>query len=157
MKKSKIITTTLALGMVAIMGASAAQAFPHGQGMGPGPDGPRGGYGCPIYQALTPEQQSAAQALFAEHNKTVMPLRQALQAKQAELDVLYYSSNKDSAKVQAAYREMADLKAKLFSAEMSLRDKLAEKGIDDFGTGRHRGGGHHRGGGGRHGGHGWNR
>lgn len=144
MKKSSFMASALVFGLVALMSATAAMAAP------------RGGFRCP--GEMTREEQAVVQPLFAEHEKAVYSLRESIRAKRAELDALYYSGSKDSAKVQAVYREMADLKAKLFMARLDLKAKLAEKGFTDFDLrggpdcggprGRHGYGGY----GGRHGG-----
>lgn len=147
MKKSRILTTMLALGLVAALGAPTAFAWRHrGDYEGRG----RGGPGCPYFETLTDEQQTAVQAIFAEHNKAVSPLRKQLAAKQAELDALYYADNKDNAKIQALFREMADIEAKLYTADADLKAKLAGQGIDDWSCR----GGYGRGHRGRHGGYG---
>lgn len=140
MQRSKVFVSTLALGLVAIMGASGvAFAYPvHHNGGAP---------------ALTQEQQNAAQEVYTKYSEAVAPLQQQLMAKRAELDALYYGQNADSGKVQALYRDIADIEAKLFTAGKDLKNKFAEKGIPGAGYGTHMGyaGGH------GHGGHGMNR
>lgn len=129
MKRSHIITTTLALGMAVIIGmAGVASAYPGSHGWG--------------NTAMNQEQQAAAQEIFAEHAKAVSPLHQQLMAKRAELEALSYGKNVDDAKAQALFREVADIKAKLFKANSDLRAKLEAKGIAGGygGHGGHRGG-----------------
>lgn len=143
MQSSKILTTAMALGVVAIIGlASGASAYPGNHGWG--------GQGM-----MTQEQQAAAQEIYGEYNKSTAPLRQELMAKRAELNTLYYGQNPDSAKTEALFQEIAKIEAKLFNAEAAVRAKLADKGIDCPGNGMHmgyagNGGSHH----GMHRGHG---
>lgn len=139
MRRSKIFTTALALGIVTILGATgAAFAYPANHGAG----------------ALTQEQQAAAQELYANYSQATAALQQQLAAKRAELDALYYGQNADNGKAQALYREIADMEAKLFTAGRDLRSKLAEKGLSGGGYGSHMGyaGGYGYGGGYGHGG-----
>lgn len=141
MQRSKVFVSALALGIVAIMGASGmAFAYPLHHGAGAA--------------ALTQEQQAAAQELYTRYSQTVTPLQQQLMVKRAELNSLYYGQNADSGKTQALYRDIADIEAKLFTANKDFRNKLAEKGIPGAGYGPHMG---YAGGHGHGGGHGMNR
>lgn len=115
MNRSTIFGTALALGMAVIIGISGT-AFAY-------PGGHRGA------GAMTQEQQAAAQEIYAEHDQKTAPLRQQLMAKRSELDALYYSQNTDSGKAQSLYKEIADIQARLFTANTDLRKKLSDKGI----------------------------
>lgn len=89
----------------------------------------------------TPEQQAEMQAMWEEHYKQVEPLHRQMRAKQAELDQLYYSDSKDNAKVQKIFRDMADIKAKLYTVNNEYRAKCEAKGFRQGGMGHgHRGG-----------------
>lgn len=115
---------------------------------------------------------SAADAVrdaYDAYGQTVEPLRRDLSAKQAELDALYESGQRDDAKAQQLFKDMGEIEGKLFVAETELRDKLktaapaADGGVmtHHYGEFRHgepaprmgmrHGGGH--GGSMRHGGH----
>lgn len=148
MNRSKILTAALALGVAAIIGISGtAIAYP-GNHMGG--------------QALTQEQQAAAQEVYADYARQTAPLKQQLMMKRAELDALYYGQNTDSGKAQALYKEIADIQSKLYTADAELRQKLAAKGVPMGGYGMHHGAGMGGGqgmyhGNGRHGGYGGGR
>lgn len=109
---------------------------------------------------MTQEQQAVAQEIYADHDKQTLPLRQQLMAKRAELNSLYYAEKSDSSKAQSLYREIADIQAKLYSANADLRKKLSDKGIAGGGFGMYHRGGMNgcpgMNGGGMHGGHGMN-
>ena len=146
MNRSKVLTSAMALGMAMIIGASgSAFAYPGNHGWGG--------------QQMTQEQQTALQEIYSEHNKQCAPLQRQLMAKRSELDALYYGQNADSGKVQGLHREIADIEAKLFTADAELRKKLNDKGLVSGGFAMHHGGemfdgqGPHHGGG-RNGG-GW--
>lgn len=131
MKRLQKMAATLVLGMAVIIGmAGVASAYHGGYGWG--------------NSAMSQEQQAAAQEIFTEHAKIVSPLHQQMMAKRAELEALSYGKSADDAKVQVLFREMADIKAKLFKANSDLRAKLEAKGIAGGfgGYGGHRGGGY---------------
>ena len=128
MKRSTIFGTAMALGMAAIIGiSSTASAYPGDH---------RGGW-----QGMTQEQQAAAQEIYANYDQQTAPLRQQMMAKRAELDALYYGQNADSSKVQSLYKDIADIQAKLFTANTEMQKKLADKGISTGNYGMRRGGG----------------
>lgn len=127
MKRSPFMAFALALGVSALIGLSGqALAYPGNHGGG--------------NSSISQEQREAAQEIFAEHAKTVAPLHRQLQAKQAELNALSYADKPDQAKVQALFRDIGDIRAKLFSANADLRGKLEAKGIASPGYGSHNGG-----------------
>lgn len=122
MKRSPFMAFALALGISALIGMSGqAMAYPGSHGGG--------------NPSVSQEQREAAQEIFAEHAKAVAPLHRQLQAKRAELNALSYADKPDQSKVQALFREIADIRAKLFSANADLRGKLEAKGIAGPGYG----------------------
>ena len=134
MKRMKIFAATLALGAAILVGtAGAALAFPGYHGGG---------------QAMNQEQQAAVRKEYAEHYNATAPLHREVMAKRAELQAMSYNKNVDNGKVQSLYREIADIEARLFTANAVFEKKLADQGIpyagQGMGYGGHRGG--HRGG-----------
>ena len=146
MNRIRMLATVAALGIATTIGAAGtASAF----------SGHSGWNGQPVTQ----EQQAAAQEVFAEYNKRAAPLQQQLMAKRSELDAQYYGQKTDDARVQALFKEIADIESKLYAADTELRTKLVDKGLDTGGYGgygmhSYGGGGMHHGSG-RHGGHRW--
>jgi len=107
-------------------GAASAQ-------MGPGMmGGYGGGYG---YQSLTPEKQAAAQKIFANYQSQTVGLRQQLIVKRSELNALIYGDKPDDAKVQTLTKEISDLQAKLYTAQVALQRQLAKEDIPMMGGG----------------------
>lgn len=98
---------------------------------------------------LTPEQQTAAQEIYSQHDKAAGPLYQQLAAKRAELEAQRFAEKPDSGKVQGLFREIADIEARLFTINTEFRSRLSDKGIACPGGG---GGYHNQGYGGYHGG-----
>lgn len=118
MTRTKIFSASLALALlltVSLSGPSFAETRPDR------PGGPEMGY--------TPEQQAEMQAMRDAHFKQVEPLHRQLRAKHAELEVLHYSDSKDDAKAQKIFRDMADIKAKLYSANNEYRARCKAKGF----------------------------
>lgn len=91
-----------------------------------------------MMQDLTPEQQSAVKNIHIEYNKIIPPLQQQLIAKKAELKTLLYSETSiNDPKVKSLVKEIRDIKVNLYAAELDMRIKLKEQGIDF--PGRHGG------------------
>jgi len=113
---------------VAVLGfAGLASAQGHmmgGQGMGM-----MGGN----MMGLTPEKQAAAQKIYADHNAATVQLKQQLFAKQSELNAQLYGGATDDKKVQALTKEIGDLNAKLFEAQVTLKRQLTKEGIPAMG------------------------
>lgn len=144
MKRSKLFTMAVAFGLLAMM-TVAGTAMAAGPGGHRG-SGPMGGF----HQMLTDQQQADMQAIFADHYKKVQPLRDQMRSKHAELEAIYYSGSANNSKVQSLFREIADIKAKMFAERMDLKAKLDAKGLPSghMGPGMHGMGG--MGGMGRH-------
>ncbi|MDR1126288.1 MAG: hypothetical protein LBM64_09585 [Deltaproteobacteria bacterium] len=143
MSRTKIFSVTLALMLaVSLAGLNIAEARSWHRG---GPDA-----------AYTQEQSAEMKALWDEHYKQAQPLHRQLRAKQAELEQQYYIDGNDNARVQKIFRDMADIKAKLFTVNNDYRAKCEARG---FGGGYGLGYGHEGGYKGNCGGgprHGWN-
>lgn len=73
---------------------------------------------------------------YVDFNQKVTPLRQELYAKQMELDALYNSGTRDDAKVQQLFREIGEIKGKLFVAQSELRSQAGDSGMPYCGMGR---------------------
>ncbi|MDR2892694.1 MAG: periplasmic heavy metal sensor [Deltaproteobacteria bacterium] len=127
MKRSKLISTLAIAAMVGVLGVAGA-AFAESDNNASGKQ--RGGF-----YGMTDEQHAEMKQIHEEHYKKMVPLRQQMMVKQAELDALHYGGSADEGKVQALYREIADLKAKMFSARSALRSQLEAKGLPGQGWG----------------------
>ncbi len=141
-------TLTLSLALVAVLGlAGVANAQGHGMGMMGGSDHGNmvGGNGMGMMggmQGLTPEKQAIVQKAYAEYNAFAAPLSQQLFAKQSELNALLYGGAADSGKIAALTKEIGDLNAKLYSAQVNLRKQLVKEGVPASGMGMGMGGMH---------------
>lgn len=134
-------TLTLSLALVAVLGlAGMANAQGHGMGMMSGSDHGNmvGGNGMGMMggmQGLTPEKQAVVQKVYAEYNAFAAPLSQQLFAKQSELNALLYGGAADSGKIPALTKEIGDLNAKLYNAQVNLRKQLVKEGVPASGMG----------------------
>lgn len=143
--KTRMSILTLSLALVAVLGlagmASAQGMMGGGMMGGPGMGGmgmmggPGMGMGMGGMYGMAPEKQAAIQKLYVEYNTATAPVRQQLFAKQSELSALYYSGTTDTKKFQALTREIGDLNAKLYEAQMNLRNQLAKEGVPASGMG----------------------
>ena len=86
--------------------------------------------------SLSPEKQELANKLYEEFSKSTEAVRQELIAKRHELGAQMYSAKPDENKIQALAKEISDLRAKLYSARVSLKGRLIKEGIT-FGHGGH--------------------
>jgi zinc resistance-associated protein len=129
MKTHKRITCLpLALAVVALLGFSGLASA---QMMGPGMMGGQGMgmMGGNMMMNLPPEKQAAAQKIYADFNTKTATMRQQLAAKQYELNAQLYSATPDDKKVQALTKDISDLNAKLFEAQVALQNQLTKEGI----------------------------
>ena len=110
-------TLSLSLALAAMLGlaGSAMAAGPYGAGAG--------------MTNLRPEQQELVNKLHEDFYNSTKATRQELISKRHELDAQLYSANPDEKKVQALTKEISDLRAKLYSARVSLKGKLIKEGI----------------------------
>ena len=110
----RIASLSLALAAVlGLSGLSAAAEFSCGPGMA----------------TLSPEKREIAQKLHEDFRQSTEKTRQELIAKRHELGAQMYSATPDESKIQALAKEISDLRAKLYSARISLKGKLIKEGI----------------------------
>jgi len=139
--KTRMSILTLSLALVAVLGlagmASAQSMMGQGMmGQGMGGMGMMGqGMGMGGMYGMSPEKQAVIQKLYVEYNTATAPVRQQFFAKQSELSALYYSGTTDTKKFQTLTREIGDLNAKLYEAQMNLRNQLAKEGVPASGMG----------------------
>ena len=79
--------------------------------------------------AVSPEKRAIAGKLYDDFHNSTLAARQDLLAKRRELDAQIYSAQYDEQKVQSLAKEIADLRAKLYSARVALKDALIKEGI----------------------------
>lgn len=75
-----------------------------GSGMCPGRRG---------WQSMTPEQREQWQQMRAKFMQEILPLRQALNAKQMELETLWEQQNPDPEKIKKLSNRITELRSKL--------------------------------------------
>ena len=127
MEKTQLLSTTMALSLVALLGISGIAIAA----------GPMWGYSG---MNMPPEQSTAMQQIQAEFSKTILPLQQQMSAKQAELDALYYNGTpQNDPKVQTLMKEISVLDTKHYAAQNEMRIKMNENGIPYGGSGMGRG------------------
>lgn len=130
--KKKMSWLTMVLGTVllfALAGVANAQ-------MGPGMMGGYGyGHGWGMYQNLSPEKQATAQKIYSSYYSQTRTLRQQLVTKQYELNSMIYGDKADEKKIQALTKEISDLRAKLYEAQVALQRQLAKEDIPCAGFG----------------------
>ena len=110
--------TVTILGTLVLVAAIALPVFAYdrgwskGRGMAMGPGGMQAPF-CHNVPNLTPEQSAKLTELRAQHDKDVVPLRNKLTAKHAELRNLWLQANPDQAAIKAKQQEINDLRNKL--------------------------------------------
>lgn len=145
-KRFSLITvsalTILALATTAM--AYGGHGYGHrGAGMGPGMNGYAQG-ACPGWGAnsaaanLTPEQRETAQALLDDFTAKMIPVRQELMVKHAQLRAALMAPEVDTAAVEALSGDIAELRTSLFTHGVELREAFKDAGIPaNAGFGRH--------------------
>ncbi|KHK00352.1 periplasmic heavy metal sensor [Desulfovibrio sp. TomC] len=126
----------LALVLVALLGLSGlanAQMVGSGTMSGQGMMNGQGMMGGNMMTGLTPEKQAAVQKIHADFNAVTASLRQQLTSKQYELNAQIYSATPDDKKVQALTKEVSDMRAKLFEAQVALQGRLTKEGLPTMG------------------------
>ena len=121
-------TLSLSLMLAALLGltSSAMAAGPyHGQCM----------------TNLSPEKQELVKKMHEDFHDSTKVTRQELISKKHELDAMLYSANPDEKKIQNLTKEISDLRAKLYTARITLKGKLIKEGII-LGPGSGKGRGH---------------
>jgi Spy/CpxP family protein refolding chaperone len=115
MKRKKIATT---VGILVVIAALAIPVFAYDRGRGKGTGagfGPEGRQ-APCWEAIpnfTTEQSAKLKELREQRDKDILPLKNELIAKRAELRNLWLQSNPDEAAIKAKHQEINDLRAKL--------------------------------------------
>jgi len=113
MKKTVTIVGTLVLvAAIALPVFAYHGGWGKGRGMGMGPADTQAPY-CYNIPNLTPEQSTKLTELRQQHEKDVLPLRNELTAKHAELRNLWLQGNPDQAAIKAKQQEINDLRNKL--------------------------------------------
>ncbi|MDQ7836626.1 MAG: periplasmic heavy metal sensor [Humidesulfovibrio sp.] len=142
--KTRMGILTLSLALVAVLGLAGMASAQGMMGQGMGGMGMMGGSGMGMMgqgmgmggmYGMSPEKQAVIQKLYVEYNTATAPVRQQLFAKQSELNALYYGGTTDTKKFQTLTREIGDLNAKLYEAQMNLRNQLAKEGVPASGMG----------------------
>lgn len=153
--KTRALIAAFALSAI-VLGTGSAFAY-NGYGHGMHNGGymhNSSGYGMMDSSALSPEKQSAYEAMMKEHYNRVSPLRDKLNAKDIELDALSRNPNAKPEAISKLAGEVAELRAQLRNERIALGDRM-EKELGVQPRGMMRGGmGYHHGGGRGHGGHG---
>ena len=134
-----------------VLGTGSAFAY-NGYGHGTMHNG--SGYGMMDSSTLSPEKQSAYEAMLKDHYNRVSPLQDKLDAKELELNALSRNSNAKPETISSLAKEVTDLRAQLRTERVALGDRM-EKELGVQPDNMMRGGmGYHHGGGRGHGGHG---
>jgi Spy/CpxP family protein refolding chaperone len=110
--------TATIIGNLVLVVALAIPVFAHDRGWGKGRAagiGPEGRQApcCENIPNLTPEQSAKLKELREQHEKDIMPLKNELIAKRAELRNLWLQSDPDEAAIKAKQQEINDLRNKL--------------------------------------------
>jgi hypothetical protein len=103
------------------------------------------------YYGMSTEQYKAMQDVYSAFDKKTQPIWQQLNAKQTELDTLYFNRTPpDDPKVQSLMREIDGLNTQLYAAQLEMGRQMASRDIPFYaghgGWGGHWRGGHWRGG-----------
>jgi len=83
----------------------------------------------PGMAALSPEKREIAQKLYEDFYQSTEKTRQELISKRHALGAQMYSAQPDEKTIQALAGEISDLRAKLYSARISLKGNLIKEGI----------------------------
>ena len=119
----RTLSVSLALAAMLGLAASAIAAEPQGTGTAA-----TGYYGAGM-TSLSPEKQELVKKLHDDFYNNTKATRQELISKRHELDAQLYSANPDEKKIQALTKEISDLRAKLYSARITLKGKLIQAGV----------------------------
>lgn len=119
-----------------MMAAFLAVILVAGAALAAGPKAQRTGPADP-YTRLTPEKQAAAEKIFDKHKDKLADLREAMWAKQTELNALVQSGKAEKKDIQDLVAEIAKLHKDQRTERNALRDELTkETGIKAYGHGR---------------------
>ena len=82
-------------------------------------------------EQLTPEQQEKAKAIFEEGKSSGKGLKEQIKAKKSELDKLLQNPAANTAAIEAASRELGELRGKDMLNRMSFNQKLQQAGLPE--------------------------
>jgi Spy/CpxP family protein refolding chaperone len=119
-KTATIIGTFVLVAAIAIPVFAYDRGWGKGRGMGVRPEA-RQAPSCENIPNLTPEQATKLKELREQHEKDVLPLRNELIAKRAELRNLWSQGDSDEAAIKAKQQEMNDLRNKLQDIKTGYR------------------------------------
>jgi Spy/CpxP family protein refolding chaperone len=111
-KAATIIGIVLLVAALAVPVLAYDRGWGKGRGMGIRPAGRQAPY-CENIPNLTPEQSAKLKELRDQHDKEILPLKNELTAKRAELRNLWIQSDPDEAAIKAKQQEINDLRNKL--------------------------------------------
>jgi len=114
---------SLALAAMLGLAVSATAAEPRGA------DPAATGYYGAGMMSLSPEKQEIVKKLHEDFHNSTKATRRELISKRHELDAQLYSAKPDENKIQALTREISELRAKLYSARITLKGKLIQEGV----------------------------
>ncbi len=77
------------------------------------------GWGCPVWQNLTPEQQGAINSLHAEFNKKTSATQNQIHKKRLEMDKLLLDADPDADTLIKLQKEISGLTARMDEEELS--------------------------------------
>ena len=132
MNSSRVIGIALVVALVLGMSALSFAAGP-AQTDQPASTGKTG-----KFSMLSPEKQEIAKKLHGEFRQSTAKARESLGAKNRELRDLMSAPSLDEGKIQTVAKEIADLRATVYLARISMQTKLAKEGIT-FGHGSNAG------------------
>jgi Spy/CpxP family protein refolding chaperone len=123
-KNATIIGTLILVAAIAIPVFAYERGWGTGRGMGVALEAGQAPYPCCENIAnLTPEQSAKLKELREKHDNDVLPLRNELIAKRAELRSLWSQGNPDQSAIKAKQQEVNDLRTK-------LQDRMTEYRIE---------------------------
>jgi len=111
-KATTIIGTLVLVAALAMPVLAYDRGRGQGRGMGIGP-ADRQAPCCENTPNLTPEQSTKLKELRDQHDKDILPLKNELIAKRAELRNLWLQGNPDEVAIKAKQQEINDLRNKL--------------------------------------------
>ena len=123
-----------------LIAAFALSAIVFGSGSAFAANNPTAGRGAAAAgtEALSPEKQSAYEAMMKEHFDRVAPIQDKLNAKSLELNALSRNVNARPETISRLAGEVADLQARLRAERRALGDRM-EKELGIRGYGMHGG------------------
>jgi len=148
-KISHILSAFLSVPLACLIGTAWAQdvakpdAQPQAANSASGHDGLAGADQRMIYAPSLPgwlsrlpaDKQEVARKIWLVEGRTILSLRETMQAKRHELNALQDMPNPDATAVAAVAREMGSTLSNLLMAEFAFHQKLEKEGIPTWGRG----------------------